>query len=159
MRLTEHAAGILIAQEAGAAVSDFNGKDIDWSTGPILSKNWGLFATDENKVPKKAIVRAVEDATKTSQVLYEDRCEKRREKAEMLRKVFENISKFAETDEELKNAKIVEQRGIEMLDNEEEMMKITQNSMNRNKPILGEPPQADPDALEGRIPYSPIKPS
>ena len=53
---------------------------------------------------------------------------------------------------------MVRKRGLEMLDNEEEMMKITQDSMNRDVPILGQPPRADEDALEGPIPYSPIKP-
>ena len=39
-----------MALESGAAVADLDGKDIDWSSGPMLSLNRGLFATD----PKKA---------------------------------------------------------------------------------------------------------
>ena len=159
LRLTQHAAGALIAQESGASLSDFDGKDIDWSTGPILSNNRGLFATDPNKVPKKAIVKAVKEASEKSTVLYEERCQKRREKAQMLRKIFEEMANQAETDEELKGAEIVKKRGLEMLDNDEEMMKLTQESMNRGVPILGQPPTADADALEGPLPYSPINPS
>lgn len=109
-------------------------------------------------MPAKAIVRAVKEATEKSQVLYEERCEKRLEKAQMLRRIFEQMGKHAETDEEKRGAEMVRKRGLEMLDNEEEMMKITQDSMNRDVPILGQPPRADEDALEGPIPYSPIKP-
>lgn len=159
LRITEHAAGAFIAQESGAVLSDFDGKDIDWSTGPILANNRGLFATDPNKVPKQAIVKAAKEATEKSQVLYEERCEKRREKAKMLRKIFEEMTKQAETDEEIKGAEVVKRRGLEMLDNDEEMMKLTQESMNRGVPILGQPPTADADALEGPIPYSPINPN
>ncbi|CAK9012589.1 unnamed protein product [Durusdinium trenchii] len=157
LRLTEHAAGVLIAEEAGASVADLDGEDIDWSTGPILSNNRGLFATDPNKVPKKAIVKAVKEATEKSQVLYQERCEKRREKAQMLRKIFEEMGKYAETEEEIKGAAVVKKRGLEMLDNEEEMMKLTQESMSRGVPILGEPTLADDDDLGGPIPFSPIK--
>ena len=159
LRITEHAAGAFIAQESGAVLSDFDGKDIDWSTGPILANNRGLFATDPNKVPKQAIVKAAKEATEKSQVLYEERCEKRREKAKMLRKIFEEMTKQAETDEEIKGAEVVKRRGLEMLDNDEEMMKLTQESMNRGVPILGQPPTADADALGGPIPYSPINPN
>ena len=37
----------------------------------------------------------------------------------------------AETPEELKGAEMVRKKGIEMLDDEEEMMKLTQESMDR----------------------------
>ena len=77
----------------------------------------------------------------------------------MLRKIFEEMTKQAETDEEIKGAEVVKRRGLEMLDNDEEMMKLTQESMNRGVPILGQPPTADADALEGPIPYSPINPN
>ncbi|CAJ1355383.1 unnamed protein product [Effrenium voratum] len=155
LRTTEHAAGALVAQESGAEVADMDGKDIEWS-GRVLS-NRGFFATDGQKVPKSAIVKAAKDATATSQTLYEQRCEKRKEKAQMLRKIFENMASLAETEEERKGAEVVRMRGLEMLDNDEEMMKLTQESMNRGVPILGEPPKPDEDALEGPLPYTPIK--
>lgn len=158
LKVTEHAAGVLVAMESGAAVADLDGKDIDWSCGPLLSKNRGLFATDPKKVPKQGLINAVKEATDKSEVLYEDRCEKRKEKAALLRKIFENLANHAETPEELKGAEMVRKKGIEMLDDEEEMMKLTQESMNRNETSrMGAPPTPDPDALEGALPYSPIK--
>lgn len=158
LKATEHAAGVLVAMESGAAVADLDGKDIDWSCGHLLSKNRGLFATDPKKVPKQGLINAVKEATDKSEVLYEDRCEKRKEKAAMLRKIFENLADHAETPEELKGAEMVRKKGIEMLDDEEEMMKLTQASMDRNEPSrMGAAPEPDPDALEGALPYSPIK--
>lgn len=53
LRSTEHAAGALIAQEAGAVVQDLDGKEIDWSTGCVLSKNRGFFATDPSHLALK----------------------------------------------------------------------------------------------------------
>eukprot|EP00439_Symbiodinium_sp_Y106_P022975 s3049_g2.t2 len=151
LKATEHAAGVLVAMESGAAVADLDGKDIDWSCGHLLSKNRGLFATDPKKVPKQGLINAVKEATDKSEVLYEDRCEKRKEKAAMLRKIFENLADHAETPEELKGAEMVRKKGIEMLDDEEEMMKLTQASMDRNEPSrMGAAPEPDPDALEGR---------
>ena len=53
-------AGVLVAMESGAAVADLDGKDIDWSCGPLLSKNRGLFATDPKKARKRAKALPVE---------------------------------------------------------------------------------------------------
>lgn len=42
----DHAAGIIIVQEAGGKVTDINGKEIDFSTGQDLSNNSGIVASN-----------------------------------------------------------------------------------------------------------------
>jgi len=138
-RLVDHAAGCLIAAEAGADVADLDGKPIAW-VGPVLYKNRGLLAADPSKVPIKGITTAVEQASETSEELYTERCEKRLEVAKMLKHLFMTLGDFAETDEERENAKKVMERGLEVLEDDEEMMKITQEKMNRDFPLLGEGP-------------------
>lgn len=137
-RLVSHAAGCLVAMESGAAVADLDGKALDWSCGPILENNRGVLATDPKKVPLRGIRDAIEKATASSMEAYEVRCEKRKEVSKMLSYLFNNVAKFAETDEEREAAKIVQAKGMKMLDNTEEMDQLAQEQINRGTPILGE---------------------
>jgi len=41
-KIWDHAAGMIVAQEAGALVSDMHGKALDFSTGPTLTANEGI---------------------------------------------------------------------------------------------------------------------
>ncbi|MGH8597140.1 MAG: 3'(2'),5'-bisphosphate nucleotidase [Gammaproteobacteria bacterium] len=41
-KIWDHAAGMLVAQEAGARVTDINGKPLDFSLGPTLRANRGI---------------------------------------------------------------------------------------------------------------------
>jgi 3'(2'), 5'-bisphosphate nucleotidase len=41
-KIWDHAAGVLIAQEAGAVVSDVEGRPLDFSCGPRLERNRGV---------------------------------------------------------------------------------------------------------------------
>lgn len=136
-RLANHAAGYLIAAEAGAQVADCDGKPLEWC-GRILQRNVGVVATDPNLVPVQGLLKVLKEEIETSQKEYEDRCEKRRETSLMLAKVFQKIGELAETDEEKWGASIVMQRGMEMLKDEEEMMQQAQDAINRDVPIMGE---------------------
>jgi len=156
-RLIHHAAGVLIAEESGAAVADLDGKPIDWC-GPILENNRGIVATDPNKVPLLGVRDAVKQATTVSVEAYERRCEKRKEVSKMLSYLFNNVGKYAETEEEKEAARKVKEKGMKLLTNDEEMAQIAQDQMNRESPILGEAAQED-DAFgpgDGAIPMSPI---
>jgi len=155
--LAHHAAGALIVAESGAVVADLDGKPIEWS-GPVLEANRGLVATDPGKVPLMGLVKAVEQATSTSEQAYEKRCEKRKEVSKLLKYIFEKMPEFAETDEEREGAEKVRAKGLEMLQDANQMDEIAQDSMNRDKPILGEREVQD-DAFSdggGDIPMSPI---
>lgn len=157
-KLIDHAAGVLIATESGAAVADFDGNPPDWSTGPQLSNNRGMAATDPSKVPILGLIRAFKQSSETSEKEYEIRCEKRREKAKILAWIFQELPNHAETEEEKRGAETVRMRGMQMLDDMKEMDKITQNSINREQPILG---WADSQESafgndDGTLPFSPI---
>ena len=41
-KIWDHAAGMIVAQEAGAIVTDIDGKPLDFSCGPTLSRNRGV---------------------------------------------------------------------------------------------------------------------
>jgi len=155
--MVDHAAGSLIAAESGASIADLDGKPVDWTTGPILSNNRGMACTDPNKIPMMGLVNAIKSASVKSEELYDIRVEKRKEKARILRWIFNDLANHAETPEEKKGCETVKMRGNELLDNETEMDKITQASMNRERPILGEGPQRD-DTFDGdgSIPMTPI---
>jgi 3'(2'), 5'-bisphosphate nucleotidase len=156
-RLIHHAAGVLVAEESGAAVADLDGKPLDWC-GPILENNRGVFATDPKKVPLLGIRDAVKSATAVSVTEYERRCEKRKEVAKMLSYIFSNVGKFAESDEEKAAARKVKEKGMKLLMNDQEMDQIAQDQMNRESPILGESATED-DPFgpgDGSIPMSPI---
>lgn len=137
-RLIHHAAGSLIAQEAGAEVTDLDGKEIEWC-GRTLDRNRGMVGTDPNKIALKGAVRAIALATDDSTVRYEDRCEKRLEVSKMLSKVFYTMAELAETPEEKAGAAAVLKKGILELEDEVTMNEYAQKSMNREMPILGRP--------------------
>ncbi len=42
----DHAAGVIIVEEAGGKVTDLEGKPLDFSVGPKLSHNYGVLATN-----------------------------------------------------------------------------------------------------------------
>lgn len=44
-RIWDHAAGMLVAQEAGAVTTDMDGKPLDFTTGKILQNNRGVLTT------------------------------------------------------------------------------------------------------------------
>jgi len=158
-RLVHHAPGALIAAESGANIADLDGKAIDWC-GPILENNRGFIATDPLKVPVRGICDAVEEASNQSSDLYEKRCAKRKEVAQVLSKIFSMMGEYAENDEERAGAKIVMERGTKMLEDEAQMDEIAQDSINREKPILGDRPvEDDPFADDGDVPLSPISTS
>jgi len=157
--LVDHVAGCLIASEAGAEVADLDGNPVEWVV-PILKNNRGLLACDPSKIPLKGIITAIETASSTSEVLFEERVQKKKEVAKLLAHIFNTVGDFAETDEEKEACKKVMERGNKLLSDEEEMMKITQDMVNREAPLLGEGPQAqDTFGNEGDIPLSPISPS
>jgi len=161
--LTHHAAGALIAEESGAVVADLDGKPIDWC-GPVLANNRGLIATDPGKVPLMGLVNAVEKATNSSEELYEKRCEKRKEVAKLLKYVFTKMGDYAETEEEREGARKVRERGMEMLKDTNALDEITQESMHRAKPILGEAEVREDSSSvfgsgDGTLPLSPISSS
>lgn len=45
-KIWDHAAGVLVVEEAGGKVSDIYGLPFDFSCGTTLSKNYGLVATN-----------------------------------------------------------------------------------------------------------------
>ncbi len=45
-KIWDHAAGVLILLEAGGAVSDIDGVDLDFTRGRTLSANRGILATN-----------------------------------------------------------------------------------------------------------------
>lgn len=157
--LVDHAAGCLIATEAGAELADLDGKPLEW-VGPILYKNRGLLATDPGTVPMKGLLGAINSATTVSNDLYIKRCERRKEIALTLSAVFKTMGELAETDEEKEGARRVMEKGGLLLENDEEMDEITQNSINRQKPMFGEGPSDDTPFLrgsdDGAVPMSPI---
>lgn len=158
-RLVDHAAGALLAGESGAKVTDLDGKSINWATGKILSENRGILATDTNKVPLESILEVIGKATVESNELYLDRCEKRKEVSLMLGKVFKKMGELAEGEQETRGAEKVLARGMEMLKDEQEMDKVTQEDLNRDSPILGESAMSPEDASfsgDGPVPLSPV---
>lgn len=155
-RLVNHAAGVLIALESGAAVTDLDGKPIEWC-GPFLEKNRGVIGTDPSTVPLPGLVAAIKEATATSEDLYEQRCEQRREVSKILENIFKNLGNFAETDEEKEGARKVLAKGMAMLKDEQQMNEIAQDAVNRSKPIFGEGPQPDNTwSGDQALPMSPI---
>jgi 3'(2'), 5'-bisphosphate nucleotidase len=45
-KIWDHAAGALVVEEAGGRVTDFNGKDLDFSAGCTLARNYGVLASN-----------------------------------------------------------------------------------------------------------------
>ncbi|MEA2102691.1 MAG: 3'(2'),5'-bisphosphate nucleotidase [Thermodesulfobacteriota bacterium] len=45
-KIWDHAAGSIVVEEAGGRVSDFSGKDLDFSQGRVLQTNQGILATN-----------------------------------------------------------------------------------------------------------------
>jgi len=135
-KTADHSAGFLIAKEAGAAITDLSGDDIVWP-GPVLMENRGMLVTDPERASIGALLKAVGESTITSTELYERRCEKRQEVSLMLKRVFENMYKFAETDEEKRGALKVMEAGKTMFENTGEMDEITLGVTRRETPILG----------------------
>ncbi|GBC60488.1 3'(2'),5'-bisphosphate nucleotidase [Desulfonema ishimotonii] len=45
-KIWDHAAGVIIVEEAGGRVTDFSGNPLDFSTGRTLEKNVGILATN-----------------------------------------------------------------------------------------------------------------
>lgn len=156
-RAFDYAAGLLVASEAGADVADLDGNPIEWTTGRLLSNNRGMVATDPGQVPAKGLASALKEATAVSQQKYEERCEIRKEKARILSLVFANLVNSCETEEEIKGAEICARKGMEMLENDEEMEKLVQESINREEPLLGHAPEQPNPFGDGLpIPFSPI---
>eukprot|EP00448_Togula_jolla_P001792 CAMPEP_0170608386 /NCGR_PEP_ID=MMETSP0224-20130122/21557_1 /TAXON_ID=285029 /ORGANISM="Togula jolla, Strain CCCM 725" /LENGTH=599 /DNA_ID=CAMNT_0010933609 /DNA_START=44 /DNA_END=1843 /DNA_ORIENTATION=- len=156
-RIVHHAAGALLATEAGAQVADLDGKPISW--GRYLLDNRGVLVTDPTKVPLKGAVLAISEATKDSAEAYEVRCKKRKEVAQMLSYIFKRVGELAETEEEKEGAAAVMKRGSAMLGDDEKMNELAQDQLNRDAPILGEGPTGDGsfDNSDGYIPLSPIQ--
>jgi len=155
-KLAHHAAGTLIAEEAGATISDLDGKPVQWC-GRVLSENRGIVATDPGKVPLQGLCDAVKQASVGSKEAYDIRCQKRKEVSMFLTHLFKNIGRTAETEEEIQGAEIVKQRGLKMLQDEEEMNQVAQDALNRDRPILGEAAVEDNAFGDGGdIPLSPI---
>jgi len=155
--LVYHAPGTLIASESGADVADCNGKPIQW-TGKILENNRGLIASDPKKAPIQGVVNAIKKATEKSVEAYDERCEKRKEVAKMLSFIFNKAGDLAETDEERKSAAKVKEKGNKMLEDEEKMDSLAQDSLNRDKPILGDRPM-EGNPFNDDVPMSPISTS
>jgi 3'(2'), 5'-bisphosphate nucleotidase len=55
----DHAAGVIVVQEAGGQVTDIHGKWLDFSSGRKLSKNFGVIAT--NGALHDAVIRAIQE--------------------------------------------------------------------------------------------------
>lgn len=60
-RVWDHAAGALIAEEAGGRVTDLDGKPLDFSTGERMTRNRGVLATAGP--PHEALLAAVQALT------------------------------------------------------------------------------------------------
>lgn len=45
-RIWDHAAGMLVVEEAGGRVTDVHGEPLDFGHGPLLSENYGIVATN-----------------------------------------------------------------------------------------------------------------
>ena len=45
-KIWDHAAGVIVVEEAGGKVSDMEGKPLDFSCGTTLAKNYGIVATN-----------------------------------------------------------------------------------------------------------------
>ena len=56
----DHAAGMMLVEEAGGAVTDLAGKPLDFSHGPELSENRGIVAT--NGAFHERVIEAIRDA-------------------------------------------------------------------------------------------------
>jgi len=56
----DHAAGMMLVEEAGGAVTDLTGKPLDFSHGPELSENRGIVAT--NGAFHERVIEAIRDA-------------------------------------------------------------------------------------------------
>ena len=57
-KIWDHAAGAIILQEAGATISDINGKPLDFSQGKTLKNNIGVVAS--SRAIHKPIIEAIE---------------------------------------------------------------------------------------------------
>ncbi|MDP6849745.1 MAG: inositol monophosphatase family protein [Planctomycetota bacterium] len=60
----DHAAGTIVAQEAGAIVTDLDGRPLDFSLGPKLTENRGVLVTASPAVHQKVLegLRVAEEA-------------------------------------------------------------------------------------------------
>ena len=56
-KIWDHAAGVIVVEEAGGRVTDFNGSPLDFSTGRSLIKNTGILAT--NKELHEDVLKAI----------------------------------------------------------------------------------------------------
>jgi len=107
--IVDHAAGALLASEAGAKVIDFNGKPIDWSNGRELIGR-SILAFDPKVVAFDGLLRAIDAATEQSEKDFEHFKQLRKENAEFFRKMMKHLPESCETDDELKRAKLVQAR-------------------------------------------------
>lgn len=57
-KIWDHAAGVLIAEEAGGRVTDLNGKSLDFSCGIRLERNHGILVT--NGILHEVVLKALE---------------------------------------------------------------------------------------------------
>lgn len=104
------------------------------------------------------LVDAVKEATTTSEVLYEKRCEKRKEVAKMLSYLFQNMGKYAETEEEIEGARMVKEKGMKFLQDQEGLDQIAQEQDHRSNPLLGAPNIADNAATSSGADFVPFTP-
>jgi len=155
--LAHHASGVLLCVEAGAICKDLDGQSIDWC-GELLENNRGIVTCDVNKASMQGVLDAITESTSASEVAYEEREAKKLEVSTMLKNLFKTMAEQATGEEEIEGAGKVLEKGMAMLENDEEMGKVTQDSMNRDKPILGEGMVSDDPfgASADPFPMSPI---
>jgi 3'-phosphoadenosine 5'-phosphosulfate (PAPS) 3'-phosphatase len=141
-RATHHAAGSLIAKEAGAKIYDLEGKELVWC-GPLLKENRGALAIDPKKLDIDGVVSAVMEATGDSDAAYAYRCEKRKEHAEFMIALAEEVSKTIneEGSEQEKKVWNKAKKGMKgYLEDDKEMDKMAQRKINAEQPIFGNRP-------------------
>jgi 3'(2'), 5'-bisphosphate nucleotidase len=63
-KIWDHAAGALVVEEAGGQVTDFDGKELDFSVGPTLARNYGVLASNRllHAVALESVRRIVSSA-------------------------------------------------------------------------------------------------
>mmetsp|Transcript_21492 Transcript_21492/g.50106 ORF Transcript_21492/g.50106 Transcript_21492/m.50106 type:complete len:581 (-) Transcript_21492:136-1878(-) len=134
-RAFEHAAGSLIAEEAGVSVTDLDGKPLQW-TGKTLEANRGVLAVDTSKLPFATMLRALEKSTKISTEEYEMRCAKRKELAKSFKFIFNKIKDDAATEKEKEAAEKVNELSEELTQDDDKMMDHTvKQFINRNEGV------------------------
>jgi len=159
--IVDHAAGALLASEAGATVVDFNGEPIDWSHGRELTSR-SILAFDPKMVDADGLQTAIDSATVQSEKDWEHFKEVRREQAETIRNMLKNMAQHAETPEELKRVKICQARGEKEFesDDAEVFNEAAQKYLHANEPDQfqepGPEPIRDPFAGGNKNPYSPF---